>query len=680
MSAIKRICDSAARALRDGRHHLPLSAALKAGLVCAAPALLAATLHAPLLCWAAIAAFWTCLADDASESIRKRAVAGLLFGAIGSLASACATAVADLAWLAVALTGVAVYVGGLARLGGAVLGTRGLLLATACAVSAAFPAHPWPAPAEYAASFAAGSLWAVACLVGLWRESDTARARRAAFAYLYAAGSFVRALVPVAQDPRRSAGPNRATLRTRLDALTRTARSEPADAGTAVTAWQLGGERSIALLAGLESLLCNRPSDSTAAAALLIPSLHRLVALIDAHADTVLARPGSRAAVILLRNRLAADMRGATLRADGSALAEPARTWLQSCMALVTAFTDIGDIGDIGASDRRPAPPAAPQRHGPFRAIAAATGAVLTEIRASGRIARYALRLSVAAMLSAVLARSLGAQQGYWIVLTTLFVVQPTVPHTVRTSGLRVFGTILGAILASAVALACHNPVLLALAIVPLATGTFSARPLDYVSYILFLTPHFILVAYLGAPVASPWLLAGMRVANSIAGALVGLGVSVLAWPEWEHGRLDAVSSRAIADVTEYVELVRAFASKPGVDAEALIAARRRACGATDELDALSAAMRLETVSKRRPHIDDARELVRHLRDAVGAAAPLECFAANMSDARRERLAAIELPGLEIGARAPVCAATALATSAHRVVPFRTDTPPTRRW
>lgn len=634
MSTIKRIRDSAARALRDGRHHLPLPTALKAGLVCAAPALLAATLHAPLLCWAAIAAFWTCLADEPSESIRQRAIAGALFGLIGSLASACATAVADLAWLAVAVTGIAVYLGGLARLGGAAIGTRGLLLATACAVSAAFPAHPWPAPAEYAASFAAGSLWAVACLVGLWCENHATRARRAAFAYLYAAGSFVRALVPVAQDARHASGPNRAALRMRLDALVRTGRRHPDGAGAAVTAWQLSGERSIALLAGLDSLLRNRPTDCTTAAALLVPSLHRLIALIDAHADAVLARPGACAAVMRLRNGLAADLYGATLRVEGAALAGPARTWLQSCLTLVMAFTD---IGDIDAGDRRTAPPPQPRRHEPFRAMAAATRAALMEIRANGRIARYALRLSIAAMLSALLARALGVPQGYWMVLTTLFVMQPTVPHTVRTSGLRVLGTILGAILASAVALVCHNPVLLALAIVPLATGTFSARPLDYVSYILFLTPHFILVAYLGAPIASPWLLAGMRIANSIAGALVALGVSVLAWPDWERGRLDAVSSRAIAAVTEYVELVRTFVATRGVDDDTLVAARRRACGATDELDALSVAMRLETVSKRPSHIDDARELVRRLRNAVGAAAPLECL--DMSDARLARLA-----------------------------------------
>ncbi|WP_312651639.1 hypothetical protein, partial [Escherichia coli] len=77
------------------------------------------------------------------------------------------------------------YVGALIRTRGAGSGLRALLLVTACAVSASFPVHPWPAPLEYAACFFGGSIWAVVCMVGLWQYSDAHRARRATFAYLY---------------------------------------------------------------------------------------------------------------------------------------------------------------------------------------------------------------------------------------------------------------------------------------------------------------------------------------------------------------------------------------------------------------------------------------------------------------------------------------------------------------
>ena len=58
------------RLISHGRHYLPLAEALKAGLVCAAPAVLAAALHAPLFYRSAIAAFWTCLADESTASVR----------------------------------------------------------------------------------------------------------------------------------------------------------------------------------------------------------------------------------------------------------------------------------------------------------------------------------------------------------------------------------------------------------------------------------------------------------------------------------------------------------------------------------------------------------------------------------------------------------------------------------
>ncbi|MBN3814489.1 hypothetical protein, partial [Paraburkholderia sp. Ac-20347] len=64
------------RSLSHGRHRLPFSESVRGGLICAAPAVLAAAWHAPLLCWSAIAAFWTCLCDDSGTRPRERIVQG----------------------------------------------------------------------------------------------------------------------------------------------------------------------------------------------------------------------------------------------------------------------------------------------------------------------------------------------------------------------------------------------------------------------------------------------------------------------------------------------------------------------------------------------------------------------------------------------------------------------------
>ena len=89
------------RVLRQGRHHLPVSEALRSGLICAAPAVLAAVLHEPLLCWTAIATFWTCLSDEQNQTTLARVRSGLAFGMLGALLSACAIAAARVPWAAV---------------------------------------------------------------------------------------------------------------------------------------------------------------------------------------------------------------------------------------------------------------------------------------------------------------------------------------------------------------------------------------------------------------------------------------------------------------------------------------------------------------------------------------------------------------------------------------------------
>ena len=623
------------RLISHGRHHLPLAEALKAGLVCAAPAVLAAALHAPLLCWSAIATFWTCLADDSAASARSRLINGLLFGVLGALASGVAIAAAPVAWLAIALTGIVVYAGGLARTAGATPGLRGLLLATACAVSVSFPVHAWPAPLYYAASFLGGSVWAVACMVGLWQYSDEDRARRATFAYLDTMSRFVRRLAQAADGHLSSNGPGCAALRARLDGMKRVVDGTLADAHPAGT-WRTTGERAMALLAGLDSLVTGYGFRGRSAGRLLAPVLYRLAQSIEAYAGAALRGEPFSASAQSLHNRLLADLRCALIRSHGTALPVEERAWLHAGNTIVMAVITLADE-NITGQDRTAVSPqrlASDSRSAARRAI----DSIIREVRTGGRVARYALRLSVAAMVAAAIARFTAVEQGYWLVLTTMFVVQPTVSQTVKISSLRVWGTVLGAIVASIAALIFHNPLLLALAIVPLATGTFAARALSYVSYILFLTPHFILVAHLGTPAGSPRLLAALRIGNSLAGALVAVVASVLAWPEWERRKLDSVSTRSVTAVSTYLEGIRELVSGGAIAPHALAVARRNACTAIDDLHALAAAMRLEVISSG-PRMQHARDLVVHLRRLVGIASPVECLAAGMNERDRQRLA-----------------------------------------
>jgi uncharacterized membrane protein YccC len=142
---------------------------------------------------------------------------------------------------------------------------------------------------------------------------------------------------------------------------------------------------------------------------------------------------------------------------------------------------------------------------------------------------------------------------GYWLSLTALFLVQPNVARTLKRSAHRVAGTMIGALVAAALGCFIHSPLLLALAVLPLATGTLAARSVSYWAYALFLTAHFILVAQLGQPDGSELLLAFARLCNSVAGAALVIAISMLAWPHWEKHRVTHALTAAIEAGAAYV-------------------------------------------------------------------------------------------------------------------------------
>src|SRR6185437_3117557 len=113
-------------------------ASLSEGLraACASTAMLALgnLLHEPMFAWAAIGAFWTCLADAAGSnrarfaSMMGFALLSTLFGGLTAFASGLGTAFAALALLAFTT------LGGLGRIWGAATAQVTILAATACVV------------------------------------------------------------------------------------------------------------------------------------------------------------------------------------------------------------------------------------------------------------------------------------------------------------------------------------------------------------------------------------------------------------------------------------------------------------------------------------------------------------------------------------------------------------------
>ncbi|HDR9048656.1 TPA: FUSC family protein [Burkholderia vietnamiensis] len=629
MGLVSTARDRLRRFVNLGGHYLPLAEALRGGLICVVPAVAAARLHMPMLCWSAIAAFWTCLADESERPAAGRLATGLSFGMLGGLASASAIATHALPPLSIVIVGAVAYLGASARKWGGAAGTRGILTATACAVSACFPVHGGASAVQYALFYFGGSVWATLAGIVLWQTDGSARARMATMAFLHAMANFVERLARAANGDSASLERGRAALRARLDAMIAVSMHPRGGLPPLSAKWRADAERAMALLAGLEShIAAAGVGERREAAALLAPVLAQLARLVEACPRAV-GRDGAAAdAAQSLANDLAelrATLAGRVAEFRVAHRDDAGLTWLRACETLIARYAVVllHPAVESPSTATVPAALTAPAPGKPARG-AGRLAALRREIVAPNPFHRYASRLAVAAMIAVALARISGVQQGYWLALTTMFIMQPTLSQTVKLSGLRIGGTLLGAVLASAVSLLVHDPLLLALAVLPLATGTLATRSVSYVSYILFLTSHFILVAHLGTPIGPSWMLAALRVGNSFAGVLVGVVISLLAWPDREHHRIGEVADLAMAATATYLRAVGDDApAHARARRESLTVLRRQACVAIDRLDATIAATRFESIASD-PRTASATVAMQQMKALVGALAPVE--------------------------------------------------------
>lgn len=139
----------------EALRNISLGHAVCGGVVCTAPALLAAYLHNPLFSWSATAAFWSYLSLPTDTYSRR-----WVFGLAGTLASGLGAWTVAWPALAIGLAAVFGFAGAYAQTCGARIDFPALLMATAFAVSTAFPGKDLAHGVTYAGYFLYGSLWA----------------------------------------------------------------------------------------------------------------------------------------------------------------------------------------------------------------------------------------------------------------------------------------------------------------------------------------------------------------------------------------------------------------------------------------------------------------------------------------------------------------------------------------
>jgi uncharacterized membrane protein YccC len=168
-------------------------------------------------------------------------------------------------------------------------------------------------------------------------------------------------------------------------------------------------------------------------------------------------------------------------------------------------------------------------------------------------IFRHAARISLVCGLDIILSIILHIDHGYWLLLTSLIVLQPHISGTMRRGVERIGGTVAGGIFAALLAVALHSPLMTAAVIFPLALLSLAMRPISYTAFAFFLTPAFILV---WLPYSGDWQLALVRVADTIAGSLIAVAAMLVLFPVYERERAPEFLRASVEANRRYLALL----------------------------------------------------------------------------------------------------------------------------
>jgi uncharacterized membrane protein (TIGR01666 family) len=180
----------------------------------------------------------------------------------------------------------------------------------------------------------------------------------------------------------------------------------------------------------------------------------------------------------------------------------------------------------------------------------------------SSTIFRHSLRLTVTVIIGGIIGKLLPFQNIYWILMTIIIIMRPGYGLTKQRSIQRVFGTILGGVIAFSILSLTQNEILIsALAITCMLLGisftqtNYSVSATFVTMYIVFLygilTPNFVHVIQ-------------FRIIDTLTGALLAFLANHFLWPSWEYIKAPEYLEKAIAANRDYLNEIFTFYRNKG--------------------------------------------------------------------------------------------------------------------
>ena len=168
---------------------------------------------------------------------------------------------------------------------------------------------------------------------------------------------------------------------------------------------------------------------------------------------------------------------------------------------------------------------------------------------------RHALRIAIAIVFGFAIGSLLGVKNAYWIALTIIVIMRPNYGLTKERSKNRIIGTLIGAVIATAIVVITKNTtVYMVLAIISL-TFAFSLIQQSYKAGAAFITLNIVFVYALMDPNA--FAVIQYRVIDTVFGAGIAVLANYLLFPSWEYRNLDSVILEVIEANNNYLQATK---------------------------------------------------------------------------------------------------------------------------
>ena len=547
---------------------------LRASVACAVPVFVGEALHYPDLSWAAIAAFWICLADPGGP-IRGRFAALVTLATLGAVSCAIAIrATAFSVWVAIFLAFVWTFAGSLVRIYGEAAAKVGQFVLITFLVSIGNFGGRSVEPGVAALLYLAGASWALILTLILWQIHPHGPSRRALAAVYGELAGFAAELVQLCRATRLEGDPwgamardHRRRIREALDIARATVasigrrhlgRSRRAD--QQLTLLQCADQIFAALIA-LSDLLetgQGKPTGPTLHAS-LADGLDRMPAFLETLSAAILAGDRSLAPPLHAKLRELGRLAPEAGSAEDLVFAErpPSLALYRHLIETVLLYTSSAAVAATDARQRASLD-ALPELFRDRRCSLRETLFIplAQNLNSNSVPLRHALRLAVTASIALLIVFGFELGHGYWLTLTTVVILQPYAATTWQLSLKWIIGSVLGGILAAALGVVFHTPLAISLAIFPISIAAMTFRAIDYGLYVLFLTPQFVLISALAEPGTGDLGLSWLRAVNSILGGILALAAGTLLWPGRELRHIPTELAKSIAANRDYLSRV----------------------------------------------------------------------------------------------------------------------------